>query len=501
MSEAFLTDRTWPLISVVIPVYNAAVSLPAAVASIRQQGYPSIEIVIVDDGSAESAEPVALGLGPGIVFHRQPNAGPAAARNRGLSLARGEWITFLDADDLWPANKLAIQAPWLIEDPALDVVLGRIQYVSLEGADEIKIQLSPEDQSISHVHLGSMLARRRAFDTIGGFDEGMRYSEDQDWFLRAREANLRMIILDAVTLHYQLHADNMTRQKSMHELRILEALHKSMKRRRAAGIKELRPWSSYFQQAAGGNPLVTAIIPAYNGERFLAQAIRSILQQDYSPIEVIVVDDGSTDQTAQVAQSFSRVRYIRQENQGPGAARNRGIAEAKGDFIAFLDQDDYWMPGKIRAQMKYLAEHPELEYVVTGHARYLEVDQAPPPWFRPEWLNQDLGGFEPGALLARRKVFDSVGLFRADLLTNSDMEWFFRAKDLKVAYGRIDTVLLMRRYHGENQSSQLAEQRRGLLEVARASIQRQVAQRQASADEARERANTGLNTPDAKAEE
>ena len=102
------------------------------------------------------------------------------------------------------------------------------------------------------------------------------------------------------------------------------------------------------------SPLVSTIIPVFNGERLLPEALDSVFRQDYRPIEVIVVDDGSTDGTSLVARSCPEVRYLYQSNQGLGAARNAGIAAACGEFIAFLDADDIWLPRKLSSQMNFL---------------------------------------------------------------------------------------------------------------------------------------------------
>src|ERR1017187_10588057 len=100
---------TNPLVSVIIPAYNAAHFLPNAVASVRRQSYEPLEILIVDDGSRDDCARVAAELGETVRYVRQEQAGPAAARNRGLELAQGEFIGFLDADDEWPEQKLSIQ--------------------------------------------------------------------------------------------------------------------------------------------------------------------------------------------------------------------------------------------------------------------------------------------------------------------------------------------------------------------------------------------------------
>lgn len=113
---------------------------------------------------------------------------------------------------------------------------------------------------------------------------------------------------------------------------------------------------------------VSVVIPAFNAERFLAEAIRSALNQLLPPLEVIVVDDGSTDGTGEIARSFGEpVRCIRRENAGPSAARNRGIREARGEFIAFLDADDRWLPGHLAEAARVLVAHPHLRWFCAAY--------------------------------------------------------------------------------------------------------------------------------------
>src|SRR5919112_2696990 len=120
--------------------------------------------------------------------------------------------------------------------------------------------------------------------------------------------------------------------------------------------------------------LVSVIVPVYNGERYLAAALQSIFEQDYRPFEVIVVDDGSVDDTAKIARSFQQIHYIYQSNQGAAAARNAGVATAQGELIAFLDADDVWVPNKLSVQADYLFRHPEVGYVVARGRHFLESE-------------------------------------------------------------------------------------------------------------------------------
>ncbi len=238
-----------PLTSVIIPCYNAARFLPEAVASVRAQGWEPLEILVVDDGSTDDSVEVARRL-EGLRLIQKPNGGAASARNLGLREARGDWIAFLDADDLWPPDRMRALASRFEADDALDVVTGRIRYVRLDGALWLNYRFEDRQNTVSHIHLGAGLYRRRAFDRIGGFDEGLRIGEDQDWFLRAREAGLRILILEDVTLHYRLHGSNLTRGVSPEGLALTEVIRRSLERRRArtGTAQELPAWSSFREK-------------------------------------------------------------------------------------------------------------------------------------------------------------------------------------------------------------------------------------------------------------
>jgi glycosyltransferase involved in cell wall biosynthesis len=243
-----MTTRRHNLVSVIIPAYNAAHFLAKAVASVERQGYSPLEIIVIDDGSTDNTAEVVRSLRSVDRYLRQENAGPATARNRGIEIAQGEFIAFLDADDEWPAGKLDLQVGRLRAEPQLDVVLGRIQYIPLPGGVMVDIEFEGEDHTITHVHLGSGVYRRRVFERVGLFDESLRYSEDVDWFMRAREEDVSMVILAQVTLLYQLHASNMTRGKSYRDLNIIDVLRRSLERRRLRGTGNataLKPWSHY----------------------------------------------------------------------------------------------------------------------------------------------------------------------------------------------------------------------------------------------------------------
>ena len=221
-----------PLVSVVIPVFNGERFLREAVQSVLDQKYSPLEIIIVDDGSTDGTAAVASNMPEPVRYLRQSNQGPAAARNRGIEQAQGNLIAFTDADDLWPTGKLALQLPYLTSNPAIELVMGRIQQVLLSETSDGPSEADQIAEPALSVNLGSAIIRKSVFDRVGLFDETMRYSEDVDWFMRARERGAAIVTLDAVTLFYRQHEQNMTRGKSTSELNVLKALKRSLDRRR-----------------------------------------------------------------------------------------------------------------------------------------------------------------------------------------------------------------------------------------------------------------------------
>ena len=224
------------------------------------------------------------------------------------------------------------------------------------------------------------------------------------------------------------------------------------------------------------NPLVSVIIPVYNGARHLRDCLESVFAQTYRPLEVIVVDDGSPDDSGVIAQSFPEVRYIRQENQGVANARNNAIAAARGEFYAFLDQDDIWTPEKLRLQMQYLLDHPQVGYTLTHQQFFLDDGATLPPWFRKELFSTVHTGWVLGALVVRRTTFEEVGDFVTGYVAASDSDWFFRAKAKEIPMAVIPELLLRKRLHDSNESGRAKEVLAELLKVVKTSLDRQRSQ-------------------------
>ena len=191
-------------------------------------------------------------------------------------------------------------------------------------------------------------------------------------------------------------------------------------------------------------PLVSVIIPAYNAEKYVLEAIRSVEAQGYGSVEILLIDDGSKDSTVElVRQAAPQVRIIQQANAGAAAARNKGLEEATGDFICFLDADDGWFPGKLKAQVQYLQAHPEVG--VCYHKWYVwkpnergeflppqrseepvvgEIDPARSGWIYTNLLLDCI--VHTSSVMMRREVVRTIGFFKTNLVTGEDYDYWLR---------------------------------------------------------------------------
>lgn len=198
-------------------------------------------------------------------------------------------------------------------------------------------------------------------------------------------------------------------------------------------------------------PTVSVIIPVYNGERYLAEAIESVLAQTYRPIEIIVVDDGSTDGSAHIAKGYgSPVRYFFQSNRGTGAARNRGVGLAVGNFLAFLDQDDLWVADKLTVQMEAFSTVSELD-LVFGHIKQFhspELDERVKQ--RIYCPTELMPGYSPSAMLIKRDAFLRVGLFDTKWQVGEWVDWCVRAAELELKAMILPDLVTWRRLHKGN---------------------------------------------------
>jgi glycosyltransferase involved in cell wall biosynthesis len=213
-------------------------------------------------------------------------------------------------------------------------------------------------------------------------------------------------------------------------------------------------------------PLVSVVIPVFNGERYLAECLESALEQTWQPIEIIVVDDGSTDSSPEIASKDSRIRLIRQSNRDVSAARNVGIKAARGEFIALLDYDDLWLPDKIERQMDCFSRHPDADVVFTDLTKFDDSGGSRHAADRHRWANRlnGPGTFRnlikknpilPSTVAARRESLIRAGLFDERFRTCGDYEMWLRMAGMGMQFVYLGLLLARYRVHAANTGRKL----------------------------------------------
>lgn len=200
---------------------------------------------------------------------------------------------------------------------------------------------------------------------------------------------------------------------------------------------------------------ISVIVPVYNTERYLEEALRSLLGQTLRPSEIIVIDDGSTDRTPEIAREFGdRIRYARQDNAGSSAARNHGLRLARNDMIAFLDADDRCLANKLELQWSQFVECPQLDLCVCEVTDFWSPELPMPPG-TDAYVAQLRHG-QVSTWLARRRLFDTVGVFdeKDSLSLTEGSEIFLRVRESGATIGHLALSLVERRLHDANKTVQ-----------------------------------------------
>jgi glycosyltransferase involved in cell wall biosynthesis len=198
------------------------------------------------------------------------------------------------------------------------------------------------------------------------------------------------------------------------------------------------------------DPLVSVIIPTYNGAKYIRETLDSVLAQTYRPLEILVVDDGSSDSTRDVAASYPGVILLHQERRGHPAARNRGLRSASGEFLSFLDHDDLWEPAKIEMQLECFRIEPELDLVFGHICNFFSPEMPAEARRRVSVPLHPLPGLLQGAMLATRTAFERVGRFSEERDLGDFLDWYGRAMILGLKTRMLPATVLHRRIHLTN---------------------------------------------------
>ncbi|MCX6714779.1 MAG: glycosyltransferase family A protein [Candidatus Uhrbacteria bacterium] len=217
------------------------------------------------------------------------------------------------------------------------------------------------------------------------------------------------------------------------------------------------------------NPLISVIIPVYNGERHISHALESVFAQQYPNLEVIVMNDGSTDNTAQILKTYTdRIRVITQANQGQSAARNTGIKHAKGTILGFLDADDLWTHHHIQSLLPHLLQNEPYD-TARGFSQFFRSVENKRTEITKKFFALEL----LGSALFRTSVFDRVGLFDETMRQGEDLDWRMRFEEARCIEKRVDATTVLCRRHASNMTNANEVSVKGRIEAFRKKLQRE----------------------------
>jgi glycosyltransferase involved in cell wall biosynthesis len=227
-----------PLVSVIIPTFNGARHIRETLASVAAQTYPHLEIIVIDDGSTDATGSIVSEVAPHATLIHQPNLGHPAARNAGIRSSTGDFLSFLDHDDIWLPEKTASQLGCFEADPSLDLVFSHIQnFFSPELTAEDRSRILSPTTPLPGLLQGAMLARRTSFNRVGPFNEQRQMGDFLDWYGRATLLKLCTHMQPETVLMRRLHTHNTQRTQKHLRRQTLEALKELLDRRREAAAK------------------------------------------------------------------------------------------------------------------------------------------------------------------------------------------------------------------------------------------------------------------------
>jgi glycosyltransferase involved in cell wall biosynthesis len=219
-------------------------------------------------------------------------------------------------------------------------------------------------------------------------------------------------------------------------------------------------------------PLVSAVVAVHNGEAFLEEALKSALTQDHPSLEIVVVDDGSTDGSAAVARALLGDHVISTECNGVGAARNLGLSMTTGAFVAFLDHDDVWEPSKTTRQVEYLRANPAVGCVLGRQEIFFEPGCEPPRWMSRDTVFGDLDGIPLVSAMFRVECIRAIGGYDPSYAVAEDRDLFVRLRESGCRIEVLPDVVLRRRFHDTNRSHQSHRNGHALLRSLKAKADR-----------------------------
>lgn len=412
------------LISIIVPIYNTEKYLRQCLDSILNQTYTNFEVLLVNDGSTDSSGMICqeyVENDSRFRYFEKENGGASSARNLGLERSGGAYITFIDSDDWVEPNYLDVLYTALKENDT-DVAISTYKRFAQDGVFYLRSYSREDDEFLnigtrsrdsfleilprlgeldhSFYSISSKLIKREIIGNLL-FDEQVSYAEDLNFFFYLYLGVESVVYVRDYTYVYRTHdastSQNVNELQALQELEIYKKMFQQIDRMglptfhyfkrmenvvtyRISGFptsKAIREYESFVSEVREmvtyQQPLISLIVPIYNVENYLWSCLDSIAKQTYSNIEVLLVNDGSPDGSGVICQEFvardSRFRYIEKGNGGLSDARNAGIARAQGEFISFVDSDDWIEPTYVE-DLYRAALFNDAEVVVSNYQEF-----------------------------------------------------------------------------------------------------------------------------------
>ncbi|HEX8974742.1 MAG TPA: glycosyltransferase [Patescibacteria group bacterium] len=334
--------------SIIICTYNAAKKLPKTLDSILTQTFGDFEVVIVDgastDGTVGVIKEYEEKFAGKLRWLSEKDAGIYEAMNKGVRMAQGEYLNVVGAGDWLEKGALGKASECIAQNPKIDAVHGKLRIWDKDLKKSYLLQSFPKDLTRSPMQHPALYYKKTLHDKYGLYDETYKIVSDYLFCMKAFGiGKAEVVAFDDVVDNYVTDGISST-----------ETLQCEMENERA-------------RSELGLNPLVSIIMPTYNQKDYIKETLDSVLAQIYPDWECVIVDDGSTDGTAEVVGKYverdKRFKYIRQENSGPSEARNNGILHSHGEYILPLDSDDLISPRYIRDAVDFFIKNPETKLV------------------------------------------------------------------------------------------------------------------------------------------
>ena len=395
------------MVTVVITFLNEERFLAEAIESVIHQKYTNWEIILVDDGSSDKSTDIAkkyASQSKGKIIYTEheahSNKGLSASRNHGISLAKGSLLTFLDADDIWLPLKLQVQVSLMNQHPDVSMLCEASYWwhswhgkyykdvIVKVGKQQDKVfyppslleELYPLSSGAAPCPSGIMI-RTETARKYGGFEAHFtgKYQlyEDQG-FLHKIYLSEPVYISSACNNKYRQRQGSLMREikeeGSYDNVRtyFLSWLQQYMAGHQIKNQKVDELIEKAFEKLRNrSTPLISVVTPFMNEEQYIRETIESVINQTYTNWEYLLIDDGSSDNSTQIAKEYAekykgKIFYFQHnnhENRGVCASRNLGVKMASGDHLCFLDADDLWLPKKLEMQVGFLNEYPEAHMI------------------------------------------------------------------------------------------------------------------------------------------